>query len=110
MQALLIDAQHRMQEHIGAEFDAVVSGVTGFGLFVELAEVYADGLLHISSLQNDYYHHDVAHHRLVGERTRRVYRLGDSLRVKIAQVNLDDRKIDLLLVEPPPQARRRKRR
>lgn len=88
-----------LQDRVGEVFEGVVSGVTGFGLFVELQEVYADGLVHVATLQNDYYHFDASGHRLIGDRTRRVYRLGDHLRVKIARVDLDERKIDLLIDE-----------
>ena len=66
-----------MMDKIGEEFDGIISGVTNFGIFVELAEVYVDGLVHITSLGNDYYHFDPAKHRLLGERTNRSYRLGD---------------------------------
>ena len=82
----------------------------GFGLFVELQEIYADGLVHVSSLQNDYYHFDASGHRLIGDRTRRVYRLGDRIRVRIARVDLDERKVDLLIDEdgaPEPARKRR---
>ena len=88
-----------LEDRVGEVFDGVVSGVTGFGLFVEIQEVYADGLVHVSSLQNDYYHFDASGHRLIGDRTRRVYRLGDRIRVRIARVDLDERKIDLLIDE-----------
>ncbi|HQY69980.1 MAG TPA: ribonuclease R [Pseudomonadales bacterium] len=88
-----------LEDRVGDVFDGVVSGVTGFGLFVEIQEVYADGLVHVSSLQNDYYHFDASGHRLIGERTRRVYRLGDRIRVRIARVDLDERKVDLLIDE-----------
>jgi ribonuclease R len=88
-----------LQEHAGEEFAGVISGVTGFGLFVELDGIQADGLVHVSSLQNDYYHFDASGQRLIGERTRRVYRLGDRVRVQIARVDLDERKIDLLVVD-----------
>ncbi len=86
-----------LEDRVGEVFDGVVSGVTGFGLFVEIQEIYADGLVHVSSLQNDYYHFDASGHRLIGDRTRRVYRLGDRIRVRIARVDLDERKIDLLI-------------
>ena len=65
-----------ISSRIGEEFEGVISAVTGFGLFVELSEVYVEGLVHISTLANDYYHFDAAKHRLVGERTRRSFRLG----------------------------------
>ncbi|MCV6604208.1 MAG: RNB domain-containing ribonuclease, partial [Porticoccaceae bacterium] len=88
-----------LQEHVGDEMDGVVSAVTNFGLFVELQDIYIEGLVHITNLPQDYYNHDPSHHRLVGERTRRVYRLGDRLRVKVIRVALDERKIDFELVE-----------
>jgi ribonuclease R len=87
-----------MMDKIGEEFDGIVSGVTNFGLFVELAEIYVDGLVHISSLGNDYYHFDPAKQRLLGERTRQSYRLGDSVRVRVMRANLDDAKLDFELV------------
>jgi ribonuclease R len=100
-----------MMDKIGEEFDGIISGVTNFGIFVELAEVYVDGLVHITSLGNDYYHFDPAKHRLLGERTNRSYRLGDAVRVKVAQVNLDEAKLDFELVgEVKREARREPRR
>ncbi len=88
-----------MQGQIGEEFEGVVSAVTGFGVFVELNELYVDGLVHITSLPSDYYHFEIEKQRLVGERTRRVFKLGDRLKVRVAQVNLDERKIDFELLE-----------
>lgn len=85
-----------MQDKVGEEFDGVVSSVTAFGLFIELKEIYVEGLVHITSLSNDYYHFDPIHHRLTGEHTRHIFRLGDPLRVKVVAVNLDDRKIDFM--------------
>jgi len=78
--------------------------VQGFGIFVELDEIYVDGLVHITALDNDYYHFDPVGHRLTGERTGQVYRLGDRLRVQVAAVNLDERKIDFVLATPAKQA------
>src|SRR5690606_41226775 len=68
-----------------------ISAVTGFGLFVELSDVYVEGLVHISTLANDYYHFDAAKHRLVGERTRRSFRLGDKLRSEERRVGKECR-------------------
>lgn len=87
-----------LQDHVGEEYVGVVVGVTGFGLFVELKDLYVEGLVHITNLPHDYYHFEAAQHRLVGERTRQVFRLGDELTVKVASVNLDDRKVDLEMV------------
>jgi ribonuclease R len=67
-------------------------------MFVELSDIYMEGLIHISALPSDYYHFDHASQRLVGEHTRQTYQLGDKVQVKVARVDLDDRKIDLELV------------
>ncbi len=83
---------------VGEEFDGLISGVTNFGLFVELADIYVDGLVHITALGNDYYHFDAAKHRLMGERTRQMFRLGDPVRVRVVRVDLDESKIDFELV------------
>ncbi len=88
-----------MQDHVGDEFEGVISAVTGFGVFVELNELFVEGLIHISALPGDYYVFDQAKQRLIGERTRKVFKLGDSLKVKVIRVDLDDRKIDFELVE-----------
>lgn len=87
-----------MQDRVGEVHEGVISGVTGFGVFVELSDIYIEGLVHITALKNDYYQFDAAGHRLLGERTRKVYRLGDKVLVKVVRVNLDDKKIDLEIV------------
>ena len=92
-----------MLDKVGQTFDGVVAAVTSFGLFVELREIFIEGLVHISSLDKDYFHYDPVGHRLVGERTGVRYRLGDPVRVMVARVDLDDRKIDL---EPAAKAGR----
>lgn len=84
-----------LSHRLGEEYDAVVTAATNFGLFVELEPLYVEGLVHITELGEDYFHYDASRHCLKGERTGKVYRLGDKLRVQVAQVNLDDRKIDL---------------
>lgn len=96
-----------LQDHVADEFAGVVVSVTPFGLFVELEALYVEGLIHITGLPKDYYHHEPAHHRLIGERTRRVFRLGDRLRVRVARVNLDERKIDFELIEDLGRRRER---
>jgi ribonuclease R len=83
-----------MMDKVGESFDGIVTSVLGFGLFVELADIYVEGLVHITSLRNDYYHFDAGKHTLTGEHSRKSYRLGDSVRVKVARVDLDDKKID----------------
>ncbi|KMK51912.1 exoribonuclease R [[Actinobacillus] muris] len=86
-----------MQDHIGQAFDGVISSVTGFGLFVKLNELLIDGLVHISTLDNGYYHFDNERQRLVGANGM-MYRLGDPVNVKVIGVNLDDKKIDFALI------------
>lgn len=87
-----------MQDKVGEEFDGVITSVTSFGLFVELDEIYVEGLVHVTSLDNDYYHFDPASHRLRGERTAKIYRLGDHIKVRVVRVDLDERKIDFDLL------------
>ena len=97
-----------MLDKVGETFPGVISGVTGFGLFVQLTDIYVDGLVHITALDRDYYHFDPVHHRLVGERSGRTFRLGDPLSVQIAAVNLDDRKIDFVLADQAGGGARKK--
>ncbi len=86
-----------MLNKVGEQFDGIITSVTSFGLFVMLTNVYIDGLVHITALDKDYFHFDPVGHRLTGERSGKVYRLGDPLRIQIAAVNVDDRKIDFVL-------------
>ena len=88
-----------LKDRIGDAFSGVIAAVTNFGVFVELHDLYIEGLLHVSALPGDYYHFDQAKQRLVGERTRQVFQLGGVVAVKVARVDLDDRKIDLELVD-----------
>ncbi|MEW9798805.1 ribonuclease R [Alteromonas sp. CYL-A6] len=85
-----------MLDHVGDTFDGVISSVTGFGLFVRLTEYHIDGLVHITSLDDDYYQFDEIKQTLSGESGHRQFRLGDTVEVKVAAVNLDERKIDLV--------------
>ena len=88
-----------LETRIGDEFDGLVSGVTSFGLFVELDYGRISGLVHVTGLPNDYYHFDPVAHRMKGERRGRVFQLADRVRVRVLAVNLDDRKVDFELVE-----------
>ena len=87
-----------LRDHVGEEFDGVVAAVTGFGMFVELNGIYIDGLVHVSALPMDYYHYDRGKQRLTGERGGRSFNLGDAVRVQVARVDLEEKKIDLELV------------
>jgi ribonuclease R len=88
-----------MERHVGDLFEGMVSGVTSFGLFVQLDYGAVSGLLHVTGLPNDYYHFDPVAHRLTGERRNRVFQLADRLRVRVAGVSVTDRNIDFELVE-----------
>ena len=88
-----------LQDHIGATYKGVISSVVSFGFFVELADLYVEGLVHVSTLQNDYYRFDADSLRLVGERSSQSYKLGDEVLVKVADVNLDERKVDFELIQ-----------
>src|SRR5690348_5317031 len=87
-----------MEKHVGSEFDGLITGVTSFGLFVELDESKVSGLVHVSQLPNDYYHFDPVRHLLSGERTRARYTLGDAVRVQVLRASMEDRKVDFRLV------------
>ncbi len=88
-----------LQDRVGEVFRGIITGVTNFGVFVELLDVYVEGLVHITSLPSDYYRYEEAHHRLIGDRSRRVFSLGDELTVQVAAINLDERKVDFELID-----------
>ena len=89
-----------MQGRIGEVHHGQVSGVTGFGLFVTLEDLGVDGLIHVSALGADYFHHDPARHEMRGERSDRVFRLGDRIEVVVARVDPGEGKIDLEPLHP----------
>ncbi|EOR21118.1 ribonuclease R [Clostridium sartagoforme AAU1] len=91
-----------MQERIGEEFSAIISSVTSFGLFAELPNTI-EGLIHITALDDDYYIYDEAHLCLIGERTKKIYRLGDEVKVKCTRVDIDNREVYFDLVEEEPK-------
>ena len=83
-----------MLDKLGEVFDATVTGVAAFGVFVTLDEIFVEGLVHVSALGDDYFHFDPIRHRLAGERSRRAFRLSDRMRVRLAKVDLDERRVD----------------
>jgi ribonuclease R len=99
-----------LRDRAGESFDGTVSGVTEFGLFVQLDEFFVDGLVHISELVDDYYAYDDKGHRLVGERSRRTWRLGDRIRVHLVRVDLDSMRLELAPVEVKPDRKARRDR
>lgn len=88
-----------MEGHLGDEFDGVITGVTNFGLFVQITELMTDGLVHVTSLANDYYKYDAGSQSLVGERSGHSYRLGEEMRIRVQRVDMETRKIDFRPVE-----------
>lgn len=88
-----------MSEHIGEEFDAVISGVTEWGIYAEINENKCEGMIPIRTLQDDYYEFDDANYCLVGRRKHRRYMIGDPLRIKIVRANIDRKQLDFELVE-----------
>jgi ribonuclease R len=88
-----------MRRHVGDEFEGVISGVTHYGVFVEINELLVEGMIHVRDLGDDYYTYDEKHFSLIGRRTGRTIRLGDHVRVKVVRVNPEEREIDFTLVE-----------
>jgi len=88
-----------MADKVGDEFEGYVTGVSAFGLFIELIEHFVEGLVHVSTMADDYYRFMENGHMLYGEQTRKTYRLGDKLKVQVVRVNMELRQIDLGLVE-----------
>jgi ribonuclease R len=89
---------YAMQSRVGGQFNGIISGVTSFGLFVELNDIYVEGLVHISMLKNDYYGYDDKRHLLYGKRRGFTYRLGDAVTVLVMRVDLDNQEIDLQII------------
>ena len=87
-----------MKDTLGQVFDGVVSGVTEWGLYVELNDNKCEGLVPIRDLDDDYYEFDDKNYCLLGRRTKRIYRLGDAITVKVAQANLERKRLDFALV------------
>lgn len=88
-----------LSDKLGQQFAATISGVTSFGFFATLDGQFVDGLVHISTLDGDYFNFDEQRHILVGERSRKVYKVGDNIDIIVSNVSLDDRRIDFVLTE-----------
>ena len=98
-----------MQNKVGDVFEGVISSVTSFGIFVELLDIYVEGLVHITNLPKDYYQYEPVSHKLIGERGGLVFQLGDRVRVEVAGVNMDERKIDFNLSDYAEVAGKRRK-
>jgi ribonuclease R len=88
-----------MQDKVGEVFSGSISGVTGFGVFVALDDIYVEGLVHVTELGEEYFHFDVAKHQMLGERSGKRFRLGDRMQVKVARVDLETSRVDFVLVK-----------
>ena len=95
-----------MQDHVGEEFDGVISSVTGFGFFVRLNDLFIDGLVHISGLANDYYLFDMPKQRLIGENSGMIFRLGDAVKVRVEAASLEQKQIDFSLISSERKPKR----
>ncbi len=88
-----------LKDKLGNDFEGIISGVTNFGLFIEVSENLAEGLVRMSDLDDDYYEFDEKNYSLIGRRTKRVFRLGDKVAVKLIRVDEEKREVDFLIVE-----------
>ncbi len=88
-----------MRDRVGERFTGTISGVAAFGVFVALDEVYVEGMVHVSELGSDYFQYDAARHQLVGERTRKRFRLGDRIEVKLVRADLETTRLDFVLAD-----------
>ncbi|MGB9629122.1 MAG: ribonuclease R [Thermodesulfobacteriota bacterium] len=88
-----------MKDKIGEEFNGVISGVTAFGFFVELRDIFVEGLVRVTSLHDDYYHYHQEKYCLTGERTHKRFRIGDLVRVRVERVDVERRQIDFGLIK-----------
>ncbi|PHM62204.1 ribonuclease R [Xenorhabdus ishibashii] len=94
-----------MQDQVGNVFTGLITSVTGFGFFVRLNDLFIDGLVHISTLDNDYYRYDNVGQRLIGESSGKTYRLGDEVEIRVEAVHMDERNIDFTLLSTTRKAR-----
>ncbi|HTK78546.1 MAG TPA: S1 RNA-binding domain-containing protein, partial [Gemmataceae bacterium] len=111
-----------MAERLGLEMGAVITGVADYGFFAQAETMPVEGLVHVTTLSDDYYYFDEASHTLEGRRTKKRYRLGDKVRVKVVRVDVNRRQLDFRVagigddgegrrrrVRRPPRGRRRER-
>ena len=98
-----------MADKVGDVFDGYITGVAPFGMFVELIDHYVEGLVHVTTMADDYYRFREQTHALFGENTKKTYRLGDRVRVQIVRVDMERRQIDLGLEDVLEKVRRDER-
>jgi len=88
-----------MQERIGMEFDGAISGITEWGMYVEVDDTHIEGMVSLRDIRSDFFDFDEEHYRLIGRRTHKIYRLGDRVRIKVASTNLEQRMLDYELID-----------
>jgi ribonuclease R len=88
-----------MKDRVGEEFAGIITAVTGFGIFVALEGLFVEGLVHVSELGSDYFHFDPTRHELMGERTRKRFRLSDRVRIRVVRVDLESARMDFVLAD-----------
>tara|TARA_Y100000294_G_scaffold62574_1_gene59260 strand:- start:82 stop:615 length:534 start_codon:yes stop_codon:yes gene_type:complete len=86
-----------MMDKIGEEYSGFITGVKSYGVFVELEELFVEGLVHVTSIKDDYYIYHEEKHSIIGEHRGKIYRLGDKVKVEVENVSLDKRQIDFVL-------------
>ncbi|MFH1146556.1 MAG: ribonuclease R [Pseudomonadota bacterium] len=87
-----------MSDKIGEEYDGIISSVTSFGFFVELKEIFVEGVVRLADMADDYYYYEEEHHRLVGRRKRKIFQIGDFVRVQVVKVDVPRRHVNFVLV------------
>jgi ribonuclease R len=87
-----------LRNHIGEEFEGIISGITNFGMFVELSNILAEGLVKLRDMDDDFYFYDEKNYALIGKRTGKKYRLGDKVSVRVIRIVEEKRGIDFLLL------------
>jgi len=88
-----------LQNHLGNEFSAIISGITNFGIFVKLTDILAEGLIRLRDLDDDYYEHDERKYAIIGKRTKKQYRLGDKVHVKLIRVDEERSELDFIIID-----------
>ena len=88
-----------LRNHLGAEFSAIITGITNFGIFVKITDILAEGLIKLRDLDDDYYIHDEKNYAIIGKRTRKQYRLGDKINVKLIRVDEERSELDFMILD-----------
>ena len=88
-----------LQDHLGEEFNAIISGITHFGIFVKISDILAEGLIRLRDLEGDFYVYDERKYSLIGKRTKRQFRLGDHVHVKLVRVDIEKSELDFIIIE-----------